>query len=187
MYKEDYKRYDVDEKKGSHKRYDSKKRKDGRDKEKRSLCSMETHSSKDEYGDESNEESFFLAIEKKNKEIFGRLEGVKNNRNLLSEKTTLHAKVEQKAWIIDSGCSNHMTNNKEKFINLEKYDGESMKFTREEVAPFCVIRSITIDGNHKIIDVNYVEGLRHYLFNVTQMCNKGYEVAFSKFGCVIRK
>lgn len=36
-------------------------------------------------------------------------------------KTTLHAKVEPKAWIIDSECSNQMTGDKGKFIDFEKY------------------------------------------------------------------
>lgn len=50
-----------------------------------------------------------------------RMERVKNNKKLASEKSALHAKVEP--WIIDFGCSYHKTGNKEKFINIDKYDG----------------------------------------------------------------
>lgn len=47
-------------------------------------------------------------------------------------KTALHAKIQLSTWIIDSGCSNHMTGNKDKFINLKNYDGGSMKFAGED-------------------------------------------------------
>lgn len=41
-----------------------------------------------------------------------------------------------------------MSNDKEKFINLVKYDEGSVKFAREEVETIYGIRSITIDGKH---------------------------------------
>lgn len=69
MYNEDNKRYDDNEKNDIYRRYGKKKRTNYRDKGKRSLCYIETHSSKDEDGDESNEESLFLAIEERNKEM----------------------------------------------------------------------------------------------------------------------
>ena len=31
-------------------------------------------------------------------------------------------------WIIDSGCSHHMTSDKEKFEHFEDYDGGSVRF-----------------------------------------------------------
>lgn len=94
---------------------------------------METHSSKEsEDGDDSNEESLFLAIEEKNKDKSGRSEG---NKNSIRENIVVHAKLEPIEWIIVSGCSNHMNSDKEKFINLNNYDGGSVKFAREEVEP----------------------------------------------------
>ncbi|XP_059066256.1 uncharacterized protein LOC131857588 [Cryptomeria japonica] len=101
----------------------------------------------------------------KNKEMSKRLEGMKNKRSSVSEKTTLHAKVESESWIIDFGCLNYMINDKEKFLNHERYDGGSVKFVGEEVAPICRIGSITIDGKHKSNDVYCVEGLRHNLLS----------------------
>lgn len=54
--------------------------------------------------------SLLFTIEEKNEDRLKRLE----------KKTALHAKVEQKYWIIECGCSNHMTRGNDKFINLKK-------------------------------------------------------------------
>ena len=35
-------------------------------------------------------------------------------------------------WIIDSGCSHHMTGDKTKFEHLEHYDGGSVRFGNNE-------------------------------------------------------
>ena len=39
-------------------------------------------------------------------------------------------------WIIDSGCSHHMTGDKEKFENIEDYDSGSVRFGNNE--PCCI-------------------------------------------------
>lgn len=83
---------------------------------------METHSSEEEDENDSNEEALFLSIEEKSDEISNNL-GVKNNEKPMNVKTTLHAKVEPDAWIIDSGCSSHTIGDKGKFIDMKNYDG----------------------------------------------------------------
>ena len=39
-------------------------------------------------------------------------------------------------WIIDSGCSHHMTGDKSKFITLDYYNGDSVRFCND--APFMI-------------------------------------------------
>ena len=39
-------------------------------------------------------------------------------------------------WIIDSGCSHHMTRDKEKLQHFEYYDGGSVRFGNNE--PCCI-------------------------------------------------
>lgn len=60
-----------------------------------------------------------------------------------------------------------MNDDKEKFINLENYDGGSVKFVGEEDAPIYGKGSTNIDGKHKNNDVYYVEGPRHNLLSAT--------------------
>lgn len=107
----------------------SDKRKiDKRDKGKRRKCSIEEHSFEDEGDNYANEETLFMAIKKDNKE---------NASKLKVKVSALHAKLEPVVQIIVSRCLNHMTKVEGKFIHLEKYDGGSMRFTREEVASIC--------------------------------------------------
>nr|GFB53057.1 integrase, catalytic region, zinc finger, CCHC-type, peptidase aspartic, catalytic [Tanacetum cinerariifolium] len=63
-------------------------------------------------------------------------------------------------WIIDSGCSKHMT-------VIGGYGD-------------VIIGSMTIKK------VYYVECLGHNLFSVGQFCDKGFEVAFRKSTCLVR-
>lgn len=102
-------------------------------------------------------------------------------------KIALHAKVESKAWIIDSRCSNCMTIDKGNFIDFKKYDGGFVKFVGEEVAPICGKWTISIDGKCKTDGVCYVKGSRHNLLSVSQMCSKGYKLIFHGSSCEIRK
>ena len=45
------------------------------------------------------------------------------------EETILFSYVNKNdRWIIDSGCSHHMTGDKSKFITLNFYDGNSVRF-----------------------------------------------------------
>ncbi|XP_059073824.1 uncharacterized protein LOC131874458 [Cryptomeria japonica] len=165
-----YKDEDDDERKDRYKSSYRNKKIDDRDKGKRGICSMEPHLSRDEDDDDSNEGFSFLDIKEKDEGRPERPKNIKNGGNLVKIKVALHAKVEPKSWIIDSICSNHMTCDKGKFINLENYDGGSVKFAREEATPTCEKGSIIIDGKRKIDDVYYVKGLRDNLLSVSQTC-----------------
>nr|GEU51013.1 retrovirus-related Pol polyprotein from transposon TNT 1-94 [Tanacetum cinerariifolium] len=89
-------------------------------------------------------------------------------------------------WIIDSGCSKHMTGNRALLTNfVEKFLG-TFRFGNNDSAVIAgygdvVIRSMTIKK------VYYVEGLGHNLFSVGQFCDKGLKVAFQKSTCFVRK
>lgn len=53
-----------------------------------------------------------------------------------------------------------MNSDRDKFINLEKYDIGLVKFVGEEFAPIYGKGRISIDGKHITNDVYYVKGLR---------------------------
>nr|GFA88929.1 hypothetical protein [Tanacetum cinerariifolium] len=94
--------------------------------------------------------------------------------------------VEIFLFIIDSGCSKHMTGNLKLLINfVEKFLG-TVKFRNDQIAPILGYGDL-VQGAITIKRVYYVEGLNHNLFSVGQFCDADLEVAFRKSTCFIHE
>nr|GEX60561.1 hypothetical protein [Tanacetum cinerariifolium] len=77
-------------------------------------------------------------------------------------------------WIIDSGCSKHITGNRALLTNfVEKFLG-TVCFGNNDFAVIAGYGDVVI-GSMTIKKVYFVEGLGHKLFSVGQFCNKGLE------------
>nr|GEZ67707.1 hypothetical protein [Tanacetum cinerariifolium] len=82
-------------------------------------------------------------------------------------------------WIIDSGCSKHMTGNRALLTNfVEKFLG-TVRFGNNDFAVIACYGDVVI-GSLTIKKVYYVEGLGHNLFSVGQFNDKGLKVSFRK-------
>nr|GFA73277.1 integrase, catalytic region, zinc finger, CCHC-type, peptidase aspartic, catalytic [Tanacetum cinerariifolium] len=80
-------------------------------------------------------------------------------------------------WIIDSGCSKHMTGNRTLLTNfVEKFLG-TVRFENTDFVMIAGYRDVVI-GSMMIKRVYYVEGLGHNLFSVGKIFDKGLEVTF---------
>ncbi|GJS45231.1 retrovirus-related pol polyprotein from transposon TNT 1-94 [Tanacetum coccineum] len=89
-------------------------------------------------------------------------------------------------FIVDSGCSKHMTENLKLLTNfVDKFMG-MVKFGNDQIAPILGYGDL-VQGTITIKRVYYVEGLNHNLFSVGQFCDADLEVAFRKSTCYIRK
>nr|GEX32315.1 integrase, catalytic region, zinc finger, CCHC-type, peptidase aspartic, catalytic [Tanacetum cinerariifolium] len=87
-------------------------------------------------------------------------------------------------WIIDSGCSKHMTGNRALLTNfVEKFLG-TVLFGNNDFAVIAGYEDVVI-GSMTIKKVYYVKGLGHNLFSVGQFCHKGLEIAFRKSTCFV--
>ncbi|GKA57737.1 transposon ty3-G gag-pol polyprotein [Tanacetum coccineum] len=88
-------------------------------------------------------------------------------------------------FIVDSGCTKHMTGNLKLLCNfVEKFLG-TVRFGNDQFAPILGYGDL-IQGNVTIKRVYYVEGLNHNLFSVGQFCDADLEVAFRKSTCFVR-
>ncbi|GJT59049.1 retrovirus-related pol polyprotein from transposon TNT 1-94 [Tanacetum coccineum] len=88
-------------------------------------------------------------------------------------------------FIVDSGCTKHMTGNLKLLCNfVEKYLG-TVHFGNDQFAPILGYGDL-VQGNITIKRVYYVEGLNHNLFSVGQFCDADLEVAFWKSTCFVR-
>nr|GEU49296.1 hypothetical protein [Tanacetum cinerariifolium] len=93
--------------------------------------------------------------------------------------------IEIVLFIVDFGCSKHMTGNLKLLINfVEKFPG-TVKFRNDQIAPILGYGDL-VQGDVTIKWVYYVEGINHNLFFVGQFCDVDLEVAFWKSMCYIR-
>nr|GEZ24819.1 retrovirus-related Pol polyprotein from transposon TNT 1-94 [Tanacetum cinerariifolium] len=87
-------------------------------------------------------------------------------------------------FIVDSGCTKHMTGNLKLLCNfVEKFMG-TVRFGNEQFTLILGYGDL-VQGNVTINRVYYVEGLNHNLFSVGQFCDADLEVAFRKSTCFV--
>nr|GEZ60524.1 retrovirus-related Pol polyprotein from transposon TNT 1-94 [Tanacetum cinerariifolium] len=88
-------------------------------------------------------------------------------------------------FIVDSGCTKHMTGNLSLMCNfVEKYLG-TVHFGNNQFAKILGYRDL-VQGNITINRVYYVEGLNHNLFSVGQLYDADLDVDFRKSTCFVR-
>nr|GEY81787.1 retrovirus-related Pol polyprotein from transposon TNT 1-94 [Tanacetum cinerariifolium] len=104
-----------------------------------------------------------------------------NNLFIFDDESIVHICL----WIIDLGCSKHMTGNRALLTNFVEMFLETVHFGNNDFAVIAGYGNVVI-GSMTIKKVYYVEGLGHNLFSVGQFCDKGLEVAFRKSTCFVR-
>ncbi|GAV84554.1 hypothetical protein CFOL_v3_27998, partial [Cephalotus follicularis] len=87
-------------------------------------------------------------------------------------------------WYLDSGCSKHMTGNKSLFVKFESKEGGDVTFGDNGKGKIKGFGSI---GKNKtsIHNVLFVDGLKHNLLSISQLCNKDCRVSFEKDSCKV--
>ncbi|GAV68908.1 hypothetical protein CFOL_v3_12411, partial [Cephalotus follicularis] len=87
-------------------------------------------------------------------------------------------------WYLDSGCSKHMTGNKSLFVKYEPKEGGEVTFGDNAKGKIKGVGSI---GNLKtsIQNVLFVDGLKHNLLSISQLCDKDCKVTFEKDLCKV--
>ncbi|GJT44417.1 retrovirus-related pol polyprotein from transposon TNT 1-94 [Tanacetum coccineum] len=97
-------------------------------------------------------------------------------RNESVPKRVSFAIVQLILFIVDSGCTKHMTGNVSLLCNfVEKYLG-TVRFGNDQFAPILGYGDL-VQGNIMINRVYYVEGLNHNLFSVGQFCDADLEAS----------
>ncbi|KAG6517284.1 hypothetical protein ZIOFF_020669 [Zingiber officinale] len=84
-------------------------------------------------------------------------------------------------WIVDSGCSNHMTGDKEKLQNLSQYKGARMVVTADNSRlPIAHVGKTVITPRYNSNQVPFqdVPGMKKNLLFVAQLTSSGHYVLF---------
>ena len=87
-------------------------------------------------------------------------------------------------WIIDSGCSSHMTGDKALLSNLVEKASPWVTFVDDNKGFTKGYGNLEI-GNVVIENISLVDGLKHNLLSVSQFTDKGYEFNFKSEQCNI--
>jgi hypothetical protein len=99
---------------------------------------------------------------------------------LMAKEKKVYAS-EGSSWIIDSGCTNHMTGEKKMFTSYvkNKDSQDSIIFGDENQGKVKGLGKIAISSEHSISNVFLVESLGYNLLFVSQLCNMGYNCLFT--------
>jgi hypothetical protein len=89
--------------------------------------------------------------------------------------------------VLDSGCTNHMTEEKRMSTSFEKKDTTSDSITFGDNSQGKVLGhgKIAITNEHLISKVLLVESLDYNLLSVSQLCEMGYNYLFTNKGVII--
>jgi hypothetical protein len=115
-------------------------------------------------------------------------ENVKFWKKKESDKCGLVLSTQRKMnpWYIDSGCSKHMMRDKGKFLSLSESKLGNITFGNDAPGKIKGKGMVSLsNGKGKYQDVLLVDGLKHNLLSVSQMCDRGCEVAFMSKDCKI--
>ena len=88
-------------------------------------------------------------------------------------------------WVLDSGCSRHMTGEKSLLTDVVMRTGPIVIFGDDSKGFTTGYGKLKV-GNVIIEDISLVEGLKHNLLSISQFCDKGYDVIFQKEVCLIQ-
>ena len=91
----------------------------------------------------------------------------------------------QKDWIVDSGCSNHMTGDMSKLVNITKYNGDRVIVTADNTQlPIAHVGKTHLPQKFgheefQLQNVYHVPGMKKNLLSVPQLTSAGNYVLFS--------
>ncbi|GKD35417.1 ribonuclease H-like domain-containing protein [Tanacetum coccineum] len=86
--------------------------------------------------------------------------------------------------IFDSGCSGHMTGNKDNLEDFEEFKGGSVTFGGSK--GYITGKGRIRVGNLDFDSVSFVKELGHFnLFSISQICDKQYKVLFTETECLV--
>ena len=84
-------------------------------------------------------------------------------------------------WYLDNGCSRHMTGNKGLFKTLFEGKIGTITFGDGSKSVIRGIGTVDIPGLLVFEDVWYVDGLKANLLSISQICENGLNVLFTKY------
>jgi len=94
-------------------------------------------------------------------------------------------KIRKNKWILDSGCSRHMTRNLDMVNDITYKDGGLVNFGDSSKGYVIGIGNVGNSKTPTISNVLLVRNLKYNLLSISQLCDGGYKIKFEKDKCHI--
>ncbi|KAD4585951.1 hypothetical protein E3N88_23552 [Mikania micrantha] len=129
-----------------------------------------------------------LPTTQKSKHVWKKKEST-DKPSLPSKASTSSGQQESKGnlWIVDSGCSRHMTGNKTLLHKYEPFFGGSVAFGSDPVGGYITGRGTITNGKVSFENVNFVKELNYNLLSVSQVCDQKHNMLFTEHECIVLK
>ncbi|XP_068486996.1 uncharacterized protein [Phaseolus vulgaris] len=99
-------------------------------------------------------------------------------RGTICVKSVLQKNNRKNQWYLDSGFSKHMTGEVTQFTSLKLKAEGHVTYGDKNRGRILGRRNVGTEDSTTIENVLYVEGLKHSLLSISQLCDKGYKVNF---------
>ena len=118
-----------------------------------------------------------------NKHVLQKQKWVVKNKCLVG--STCFKTVASNMWYFDSGCSRHMTGEKEFLVNIRPMHCGEVTFGNGLTGKVIGMGTLKFEGLPKLKNVMLVEGLKANLLSISQICDQGYTVSFDSNHCYV--
>ncbi|WJX62830.1 hypothetical protein P8452_47785 [Trifolium repens] len=105
------------------------------------------------------------------------------NVSLIAHKSLRESSRED--WYFDSGCSRHMTGENKYLINMRSLKSSFVTFGDGAKGEIVGIGDLINHGLPKLENVLLVKGLTANLISISQLCDQGMKVNFTKSECLV--
>ncbi|KAK1401563.1 hypothetical protein POM88_001168 [Heracleum sosnowskyi] len=108
------------------------------------------------------------------------------NENVSNPQKSTPKGDKRNLWYLDSGCSRHMTGDSTLLTEFQERAGPCIAFG-DDSKGYTKGYGLISKENVIIDEVALVDGIKHNLLSISQLCDKGFLVTFSKEACVVSK
>src|SRR4051812_5749280 len=88
-------------------------------------------------------------------------------------------------WYLDSGCSNHINGSKNSLVNLKPEESNYVTLADGDVREIKGVGMIEGQGVPNLHHFLLVQGLATNLISISQLCDEGMYVRFTKEECIV--
>ncbi|KAI5436125.1 hypothetical protein KIW84_022538 [Lathyrus oleraceus] len=88
-------------------------------------------------------------------------------------------------WYLDSGCSRHMTGMSNLLVDLQPHATKYVTFGDGAKGEVKGVGKLDCPGVPKLSNVLLVRGLTANLISISQLCDQGFNVKYTRGGCVV--